>query len=129
MGRKAVPKTPLDDLVLKVCHLELADCENFSEFRECILLMKQNLEQTLAALSCYEPADRRAQRATENVKQQAIRLLQLCDAVPESFDDPQRWREMAMHIAANYEQFRIDAGHLYQVVVPESTFDILRSAL
>lgn len=129
MGRKPARKRPLDDLVLKVCHLELSECRDFAEFKECIRLMVGNLEETLTALACYEPPDRRVRRAAEGVKLTAVRLLQLCRAVPESFDDPEKWREVAMHIIANYEQFCIAAGRLYQLAVPRSSFEVLRAAL
>jgi hypothetical protein len=50
-------------------------------------------------------------------------------AIPETFEQPEQWRDVAMHVAANYEHFRIEAGHLYRAAVPASRFPILRSAL
>jgi hypothetical protein len=91
--------------------------------------MMCNMEATLSTLAHYDPEDARVRRASNNVKAAALRLLHMCRAIPERFDQPDRWREAAIHIAANYEQFRIEAGHLYQAAVPGSRFPILRSAL
>jgi hypothetical protein len=129
MGRKPALKRALDDLVLKVSRLELSECRDFAEFKECIRLMVNNLEETLSALACYEARDRRVRRAAEDVKLMAIRLLELGRAIPDSCDNSEKWREIAIHITSNYEQFRIQAGHFYQLAVPDSTFGILRSAL
>ena|ERR1700704_3662141 len=120
---------PLDDLVVRVYHLELADCKDWAEFKECVLLMMHNLDEVLGALGCDLSADRKIRRAVDRVKMKATRLRSLCSALPESFDDPERWREVATHIIANYEQFRIEAGLLYQLAVPGSTFGVLRAAL
>jgi hypothetical protein len=129
MGRKSALQKPLDKLILKVHHVELAKCANFKEFKQAIRVMMWNMEATLKSLSRYEPDDARVRRAANNVKAAALRLIQMCRAVPETFEDPERWREAAIQIAANYEQFRIEAGHLYQAAVPGSRFPILRSAL
>jgi hypothetical protein len=129
MGRKPHYQRPLNDLVRSVCHVELAECANFAEFKEAIRLMVGNLDETLATLALFRPPDARVARAGDDVKLAALRLLQLCRAIPESFEDPEKWREVAVHIAANYEQFRIKAGHFYQAAVPRATFSILRSAL
>jgi len=63
------------------------------------------------------------------VKVRAARLHELCAEVPESFDDPQGWRPIAEQIMLTYEQFRIEAGLLYQLAVPGSSFAVLRAAL
>ncbi|MGC2697404.1 MAG: hypothetical protein WA738_16580 [Candidatus Angelobacter sp.] len=126
---KPARKGPLDDLVLKVCHLELSECRDFVEFKEGIQIMVRNLEETLAALACYTPPSLRIRRAAENVKLKAVHLLNICRAIPKSFDDPERWRETAINVIANYEQFRIEAGHLCQLAVPRSSFGVLRAAL
>ncbi|HEY1525204.1 MAG TPA: hypothetical protein VGH51_03110 [Candidatus Angelobacter sp.] len=122
-------KGPLDDLVLKVCHLELSECRDFAEFKEGIQVMVRNLEETLAALACYEPPSARIRRAAGNVKFKAVHLLDVCRSIPKSFDDPEKWRATAIRIMANYEQFRIQAGHFYQLAVPRSSFGVLRAAL
>ncbi|HZE23344.1 MAG TPA: hypothetical protein VE054_05080, partial [Blattabacteriaceae bacterium] len=75
------------------------------------------------------PADRRTQRAVDRVKLKAVHMRGLCTAVPESFDNPERWRSVAEDIMVNYEQFRIEAGVLYRLAVPGSSFGVLRAAL
>jgi hypothetical protein len=80
----------------------------------------------LSALSSYFPEDRRVLRAAERLTLQATRVRELCTAVPETVDD---WREMAGNVIANYEQFRVFAGLLYQLAVPCATFGVLRAAL
>ncbi len=129
MGRKSALQKPLDELILKVQHVELAECRDFNEFKQGIEIMIRNMEATLATLSSYQPDDARVRRAANNVKMAALRLIRMGRAIPEQFDHPERWRESAIQIAANYEQFRIEAGHLYQAAVPGSRFPILRSAL
>jgi hypothetical protein len=119
----------LETLVRKVCHVDLSECRDFAEFKEGIEAMVKNLEETLAVLGCCNFSIPRIRRAADMVKLKAVRLLDLCRAVPESFDDSEKWREMAIVIIANYEQFRIEAGHFYRLAVPNSTFDVLRSAL
>jgi hypothetical protein len=129
MHRKPARRSPLDDLILKVCHIELMECSELHEFREGIRVTVRNLEETLSALALYRPPNGRIRRAMERVKMIALHLLELCRAVPDGFDDPNKWRDYAMQIAANYEQFRIEAGHLYHLTAPGSSFDVLRSAL
>ncbi len=97
-GAKTDSKGPLDDLVLKVCHLELSECRDVVEFREGIEVMKQNLEATLAALACYALPNGRIRRAAENLKLKAVFLLNVCRSVPKSFDDPEKWRETAINL-------------------------------
>jgi hypothetical protein len=128
-GAKASAHGPLDELVLKVTHLELSDCATLAEFHEGIQVMIRNLEATLAALGCYTPSNKRIRRAAENVKLKAVLLLKLCRDIPKCFDDPEKWRESAATMIVNYEQFRIEAGHLYQLAVPQSSFGVLRAAL
>jgi hypothetical protein len=119
----------LDDLVMRVYHIDLSDCKDLAGFKEGLALMMRNLDALLGSLGCELPEDRRVRRAAESVKLKAARLLNLCRAVPGSFDDPEKWRATAGHIIANYEVLRIEAGHLYQLLVPESAFEVLRSAL
>jgi hypothetical protein len=126
---KDARKDPFDDLVLKVCHVELSECNDVVEFREGIEVMRRNLEETLATLACYVPPNPRIRRAAANVKMKAVLLLDVCHGVSKSFDDPEKWKEMAINTMSNYEQFRIEAGHLYQLVVPRSSFAVLRAAL
>ena len=126
---KDARKEPFDHLVLKVCHVELSECNDAVEFRTGVEVMKRNLEETLATLACYVPPNRRIRRAAANVKMKAVLLLEICRGVPKSFDDPERWREIAINTMSNYEQFRIEAGHLYQLAVPRSNFAVLRAAL
>jgi hypothetical protein len=126
---KDTSKDPFDDLVLKVCHVELSECNNVVEFREGIEVMKRNLEETLATLSYYVPPNPRIRRAAANLKMKAVFLLEMCRGVPKSFDDPEKWKEIAISAMSNYEQFRIEAGHLYQLAVPRSNFAVLRAAL
>jgi hypothetical protein len=120
---------PLDDLVVRVYHLELKECRDVTEFKDAIQLVLRNLDEVMEALGCYRPVDRRILRAVDSLKLKAFHMRNLCTAVPESFEDPEDWRQVAIHIAANYEQFRIEAGMLYQLAVPGSSFGVLRAAL
>lgn len=120
---------PLDDLVLKVYHLDWDACRDEAEFREYIRLTLHNVDAILEALACYEPEDRRISRSVDIVKQSALRLRSLCDEVPTSFNDPEEWRVAAVSIVSNYKQLRIQAGFLYQMAVPNATFGVLRAAL
>jgi hypothetical protein len=120
---------PLNDLVVRVYHLELLECRDNSEFQEGIRLMRHNLNEVLRALGTDLSEDRRIRRAIDRVKIKATHLRELCAAVPESFDDPEGWRSVAENIMVNYEQFRIEAGLMYRLAVPGSGFGILRSAL
>src|SRR3954469_7054871 len=126
---KVSSENPLDDLVVRVYHLDLSGCNSFAEFKDAVQLMLKNIDEVLNALSSYLPEDRRVVRAAERVMLQATRVRKLCIAVPETVDDPEAWREMAEHVIANYEQFRILAGLLYQAAVPCATFGVLRAAL
>jgi hypothetical protein len=120
---------PLDDLVVRVYHMELNECRDEAEFREAVRLVLRNLDEVLDALCFYRPPDRRIQRAVDRVKLKAAHMRNLCTAVPESFDSPEGWRPMAENIMVNYEQFRIEAGLLYRLAVPGSSFGVLRAAL
>ena len=120
---------PLDDLVVRVYHLELKECRDEAEFRDALQLVLRNLDEVMDALSFYRPVDRRIVRAVDRLKLKAAHMRNLCTAVPESFDHPEGWRQVAIQVAANYEQFRIEAGHLYQLAVPRSSFGVLRAAL
>jgi hypothetical protein len=126
---KTAAHGPLDELVLKVTHLELSECGNVAEFKEGIQVMIKNLEATLEALGSYTSSDRRIRRAAEKVKLKAVHLLKLCRDMPKCFDNSENWREAAAIMIVNYEQFRIEAGHLYQLAVPRSSFSVLRAAL
>lgn len=120
---------PLDDLVVRVYHLELKECRDEAEFRDAVQLVLRNLDEVMDALSCYQPADRVIFRAADQLKLKATHMRNLCTAIPASFDGPERWRQAAIEVAANYEQFRIEAGLLYQLAVPGSSFGVLRAAL
>lgn len=120
---------PLDDLVVRVYHLELKECRDEAEFRDALQLVLRNLDEVMDALSFYRPVDRRIVRAVDRLKLKAAHMRNLCTAVPESFDHPEGWRQVAIQVAANYEQFRIEAGLLYQLAVPGSGFGVLRAAL
>ncbi|HEY2171850.1 MAG TPA: hypothetical protein VGJ30_19650 [Candidatus Angelobacter sp.] len=120
---------PLDDLVVRVYHLELLECRDEAEFKECIRLVLRNVDEVLDALCFYRPPDKRIQRAVDRVKLKAANMRNLCAAVPETFDSPEGWRSVAETIMVNYEQFRIEAGLLYRLAVPGSGFGLLRSAL
>jgi len=120
---------PLDDLVARVYHLELSACRDLIEFKEGIRLLLRNVDEVLDTLGCYRPEDRRERRAVDKVKYRAVTLRNLCAAIPETFDDPEGWRRAADQIIANYEQFRIEAGLLYQIAVPGASFGVLRAAL
>jgi len=126
---KVASENPLDDLVVRVYHLDLSECDSFAEFKEGTRLILKNVDEVLSALSSYFPEDRRVLRAAERVTLQATRLRELCTAVPETVDDQENWREMAGNVIANYEQFRVFAGLLYQLAVPCATFGVLRAAL
>jgi hypothetical protein len=120
---------PLKDLVVRVYHLELLECHDEAEFREGIRLLLRNLDEVLDALCFYRPVERRIQRAVDRVKLKASQMRNLCTDVPESFDSPEGWRHVPENIMVNYEQFRIEAGLLYRLAVPGSSFGVLRAAL
>lgn len=126
---KTTAHGPLDELVLKVTHLELSECSSLAEFKEGVQVMIRNLEATLEALGSYTTSDKRIRRAAENVKLKAVHLLKLCRDMPKCCDESENWRETAATMIVNYEQFRIEAGHLYQLAVPRSSFSVLRAAL
>ena len=126
IARRAMP---LDDLVVRVYHMELNECRDEGEFRDGVRLVQRNLDEVLDALCSYRPTDRRTQRAVDRVKLKAVNMRNVCTAVPESFDHPEGWRSVAKDIMVNYEQFRIEAGVLYRLAVPGSSFGILRAAL
>jgi len=120
---------PLEDLVVRVDHMELNECRDEAEFRECVQLVLRNLDEVLDALCFYRPPDRRIERAVDRVKLKASHMRNICAAIPESFGHPEGWRPMAEHIMVNYEQFRIEAGLMYRLAVPGSSFGVLRAAL
>lgn len=127
--QKVATQTPLRDLILKVHHLELSECNTFDDFKEAIRLMVKNIEAVLQALACFAPPNRRIERAADLLKLKATRLLKLCSEMPEVENGSQEWRRIARAIIVNYEQFRIEAGMLYESVVPGATFSVLRAAL
>ena len=120
---------PLEDLVVRVCHMELTECRDEAEFREGVQLVLRNVDEVLEALCSYRPPDRRIERAVDRVKLKASHMRNICTGVPESFDHPEGWRPAAENIMVNYEQFRIEAGLLYRLAVPGSGFGVLRAAL
>lgn len=120
---------PLDDLVVRVYHLELTECGDEAEFREGLGLLLRNVDEVLDALCFYRPTERRIQRAVDRVKLKATHMRNICGDVPESFDNPEGWRSAAEDIMVNYEQFRIEAGLLYRLAVPGTSFGVLRAAL
>jgi hypothetical protein len=120
---------PLDRLVLQVCHLDLSECDNLGDFKNALEIMKHNLEATLSALAVYIPTNKQVSRAARNLKSRAVHLLNLCRSIAKSLDDSEQWKEQAILVIANYEQFRISAGHLYQIAVPRSSFGVLKAAL
>jgi len=119
----------LRDLILKVHPLELAECNTFDDSKEVIRLMVKNIEEVLQALACFAPPNRRIERAADLLKLKATRLLNFCSEMPEAENGSQEWRRIAREIIVNYEQFRIEAGMLYELVVPGSSFSVLRAAL
>ena len=129
MGRKTARGKILDDLVLRVSYVALSACQDEREFREALGVLVSNLEEVMRCLAAFPAGFPQGRRLVETMKLKAVRLLDLCHAVPESFDDPNAWREAAVGIKANYDQFRADAGRLYLVEVPGSSFDVLGAAL
>jgi hypothetical protein len=129
MPNKPAGARILDDLVLKVSCVAMGLCQNEAEFREALRVLVNNLQEVMGCLSAFQPGLPQGRRAAESMKLKAVRLLELCHAVPESFDDPNAWREAAARIKANYDQFRADAGRLYLMEVPGSGFDVLGAAL
>ena len=127
--QKIARQTPLRDLILKVHHMELAECNTFDDSKEVIRLMVKNIEEVLQALACFAPPNRRIERAADLLKLKATRLLNFCSEMPEAENGSQEWRRIAREIIVNYEQFRIEAGMLYELVVPGSSFSVLRAAL
>ena len=65
---------PLEDLVLRVCHIELTECRDEAEFREGVQLILSNLDEVLEALCFYRPPDRRIERAVDRVKLKASHM-------------------------------------------------------
>ena len=127
--QKIARQTPLRDLIIRVYHLELSECQTFDDYKEVIRLMVKNLEEVLQALACYAPPNRRIERAADLLKLKAARLLKFCSEMPEAQNGSEEWRPIARSIIVNYEQFRIEAGMLYQLVVPGASFSVLRAAL
>ncbi len=80
-------------------------------------------------MPAFAPPNRRIERAADLLKLKAARLLKLCSEMPEAENGSEEWRRIAREIIVNYEQFRIEAGMLYQLVVPGATFSVLRAAL
>jgi hypothetical protein len=141
----------LDELVGKVYHVDLPQCRDFGEFQNRVEFMVRNLAEISNSLGHgfakqgfakqgfakqgftkqgFATQDaRRIRRAAERVKVKAERLLSLCGTVPVSFAAPEEWRTVAGNLTVNYDILRFDAGHLYQLVIPESPFSVLRSAL
>ena len=66
--QKIATQTPLRDLVLKVHHLELAECNTFDDSQKVIRLMVENIEAVLQALACFAPPNRRIERAADLLK-------------------------------------------------------------
>ena len=129
VSRRDGRRDPLDALVLVVWHLELSACKDYAEFREGVRRMTDNLELTLVALAGLELSDVHVRRAAGQVKLSALRLLDLCRELPEALPGPEDWRHRMTTIVATYEQFRNEAGHLYQRAVPAAAFNVLRLAL
>ena len=48
---------PLDDLVVRVYHMELNECRDEAEFREGVRLVLRNLDEVLDALCFYRPPE------------------------------------------------------------------------
>ena len=109
--------------------MELSACEDFTAFSEGVRRMTDNLELTLAALAGLELSDVHIRRAVDQVKLSALRLLYLCRELPEALEGPEDWRNKLAAILAMYEQFRNEAGHLYQLAAPAAAFNLLWLAL
>jgi hypothetical protein len=129
VSRRDASRDRLDALALQVWHVELSACQNYAEFREGVQRMMENLDLTLAALAVLELSGAPIRRAADQVKLSALRLFDLCREVPEALQGPEQWRNIMNTIVANYEQFRIEAGHLYRLAVPAAAFNMLRLAL
>ena len=127
--RKVARQMPLRDLILKVHHLELSECNTFDDSKEVVRLIVENVEAVLQALACFAPPNRRIERAADLLKLKGVRLLKLCSEMPEVENGSQEWQRIVRAIIVNYEQFRIEAGMLYELVVPGATFSVLRAAL
>jgi len=131
----------LDELVGKVYHVNLPQCRDFGEFQDRLEFMVRNLAEISNSLGhgfakhgfakqgFSKQDDRRIRRAAERVKVKADRLLSLCGTMPDSFAAPEEWRAVGGNLTVNYDILRFDAGHLYRLVIPESPFSVLRSAL
>ena len=124
----------LDDLVCRVYHVNLPECRDAEDFKDRLDFMVRNLQEISDTLERELSGrafsdDQRIRRAAEGVRGKANRLLALCGDVPNSFAAPEEWRRIAGHLAVNYDLLRFEAGHLYRLVIPESPFGVLRSAL
>ena len=75
---------PLDDLVVRVYHLELKESRDGEEFKEGVRLALRNLDEVVDTLCGYRPVDRRTSRAADRVKMRAASLRNLCAAIPET---------------------------------------------
>src|SRR5215467_440311 len=129
VSRRGGHRDSLDALVREVWHVELSACEDYTAFREGVRRMTENLELTLAALAGLELSDARIRRAVDQVKLSALRLLKLCRKLPKALQGPEDWRQRMAAILAMYEQFRNEAGHLYQLAAPAAAFNLLWMAL
>jgi hypothetical protein len=67
---------PLDDLVVRVYHLELKECRDESEFKDAIQLVLRNLDEVMDTLGCYRPAGRRIMRAVEPPEAESVPFAQ-----------------------------------------------------
>jgi len=129
VSRKGGHRDSLDALVREVWHVELSTCEDYTQFRQGVRRMTDNLELTLAALAGVELSDARIRGAADQLKLSALRLLALCHELPEALEGPEDWRNRLAAILAMYEQFRNEAGHLYRLAAPAAAFNLLRIAL
>lgn len=128
MARTKAART-LDELVTQVYHVDLWDCRSCEQFQQGLKHIIHNMDLLLRALAGCHSEDSRTRRAVDDVKLKASRLLVLCREAPAKFEHPEGWRDAARRIVANYEVLRVDAGHLYERVVPNSPIGVLRSAL
>jgi hypothetical protein len=119
----------MNDLVRKVYSVDLWDCQSHEEFKKGLVRIVHNLDLLLETFSEWHPRDPRERRALEDVKLKATRLLRLCREAPSEFEHPEDWRQAARQIIASYEVLRDDAGRLYELMVPGSTYGVLRTAL
>ena len=90
---------PLDDLVVRVYHLELKECRDEAEFKDAIQLVLRNLDEVMDTLGCLPACQAGGiMRAVDRLKLKAFPYARSFRGLPESFGDPEEWRQAAIDV-------------------------------